>query len=398
MKIGLVHGVICGALLGPALGAGNPDFPVYREYSQPIAIYDASGHLTPAGNVAVDVAAVKQMRDGKAQEALLGRETLWDLTFSDRESVLETPAPLPPMPIARGDDGRRRKGTADDNWLAQSLSLPSLGQSHSNAAMHAMSSGKDSAWGWLADEIARNEELEFSEEDLLRAEAEALRQHVGGSAELENRLGATAERAIEYMPTTDEMTTAQRSAMIRDMEKEKVTVGTEPSGLAGVVNPSTSVFSGEQAARTEMAQTRQMLADLAGPARPEFPSLRETLGGTEGAARGDPDGRKPDVTPARQSERPTLDFSTRRASGGGLNLPTASPFADAARGPATAGGAAAWKTDWSQPGLSGDWAGGGPRGWGQPPSQPTPAGRPGLQPPSPTRAIQFDSGYKPAWH
>ena len=173
----LVSGLFWGWLVGCAFAAGSQGIPVYREYSQPIAIYDESGHLASGGEVAVDVRARKMMRDAKAQEALLGQETLWDMTFSSSESVFgkaSSPPMAVPAPAAGGGEGRRRKGGADDNWLAKSLSLPALGQTHSNAAMSVIGGNKESAWGWLADEVSWREEGDMTREEMMRAEAEVL--------------------------------------------------------------------------------------------------------------------------------------------------------------------------------------------------------------------------------
>ena len=51
----LVSGLFWGWLVGCAFAAGSQGIPVYREYSQPIAIYDESGHLASGGEVAVEM-------------------------------------------------------------------------------------------------------------------------------------------------------------------------------------------------------------------------------------------------------------------------------------------------------------------------------------------------------
>ena len=89
-------------LLGCAVRAPGRAVPVYREYSVPIAFYDERGEQAPLAAVAPDLAAFRSLRDGRSQEALLGKETLLPMSFQRGSSVFGTPAPLPGFGTATG--------------------------------------------------------------------------------------------------------------------------------------------------------------------------------------------------------------------------------------------------------------------------------------------------------
>jgi len=104
-----------------------------------------------------DQTMLESLRSTKAQEAYLGKETILDLGFESGRSVFSSRRPAAAVTVssASSDRRRRKKKESGQNWLAGSLSLPSLGQSSSNAAASALSAGApDSEWGWLADEVS----------------------------------------------------------------------------------------------------------------------------------------------------------------------------------------------------------------------------------------------------
>jgi len=159
MKKGDVMRAALVVLLGWAAGAPGRDVPVYREYTQPISFYDDSGERTVFGAGAPDLEAIQLVRDAKAQEGLMGKETVLDLNFGKGGSVFGASAPVAGKmaPQVGGGEERRRgsKNEPDRNWLAKSLLLPSLGQANSNAAAMAVSAAEgESGWGWLADDLS----------------------------------------------------------------------------------------------------------------------------------------------------------------------------------------------------------------------------------------------------
>ncbi|MGI6598469.1 MAG: hypothetical protein ACOX3F_01980 [Kiritimatiellia bacterium] len=403
----LVSGLFWGWLVGCAFAAGSQGIPVYREYSQPIAIYDESGHLASGGEVAVDVRARKMMRDAKAQEALLGQETLWDMTFSSSESVFGKASP-PPMaaaaPAAGGGEGRRRKGGADDNWLAKSLSLPALGQTHSNAAMSVIGGNKESAWGWLADEVSWREESDMTREEMMRAEAEVL--NVGGAQNV----------ALENMPNpfaglgsdgaakgAEEGTTVQRvTAAARPAEGDAAKVSVPPAGVGGAPGPAAPILRPEATARPELSQTRKAIAEMTGGMKTDFAALRESLVAGKSAPEGGA-GARPDFSAVGGRElgaRSVLSVEPLAGAGGtGLGAirgPTSVP--DWGGRSVVGGASTGWKADWSQPGMSVD-SGVSRGGWGgAPAAAPNPPGRPTPSAITPSRTIGSGGGYKPVWH
>ena len=155
---------------------------------------------------------------------------------------------------------------ADDNWLAKSLSLPALGQTHSNAAMSVIGGNKESAWGWLADEVSWREESDMTREEMMRAEAEVL--NVGGAQNV----------ALENMPNpfaglgsdgaakgAEEGTTVQRvTAAARPAEGDAAKVSVPPAGVGGAPGPAAPILRPEATARPELSQTRKAIAEMTG--------------------------------------------------------------------------------------------------------------------------------------
>ncbi len=147
-------------LLGFAGGAPGRDIPVYREYTQPIWFYGEQGEVRTVEADAPDQAARQAVHDAYAQEALMGKETILEMAFGPGASMIARPAPIlgKTTPVSGGGDVPRQSSSGSgENWLAKSLSLPSLGQKPESAAATAMDSGaKDSRWGWLAGEMSRS--------------------------------------------------------------------------------------------------------------------------------------------------------------------------------------------------------------------------------------------------
>lgn len=285
-------GLLC--LLGWTAGAPGRDVPVYREYSQPIFFYDEQGDRAEFTPLAPDLSALRQVRDVQAQDAMLGREAVLDLTFGKGGSIFGLPAPLPgkltPMG-GSGEEARRGKNPAGQNWLAKSLSLPSLGQKTTNAAVSAMSAGaRESNWGWLADEVATPAEGAESLQDKMRSEAgqdsvpspeTALREQNNPFESERSRAqaGSRQEKAGDGSAADDAI--SDRVAAQGQKPSDRATERSEASnrdlsGGDGLASPTMKTYR-EASAMAEMSQTRQLISDFSASARPDFASLRESL-------------------------------------------------------------------------------------------------------------------------
>ena len=244
-------------LLGCAGGAPGRDIPVYREYTQPIRFYDDEGELLAFSGAAPDLAARQAMHDAQAQAVMMGQETVLEMAFGTGASMLARPVPIvgkqSPM-TDEGGDLRRRKEEANQNWLAKSLSLPSLGQKPDSAAETAMAAGaKDSGWGWLAGEIA----------------------------------GPAGDAARKPEPESPEAPDADPAPEREDSPGLKE----EEAGLAPPdtrQNPTLAPPDLRNAtAVADMSQTRQALSDLAAGMRPEYAALPASVATAAGGAADD---------------------------------------------------------------------------------------------------------------
>lgn len=228
------------AMLGCAGGAPGRDIPVYREYTQPIRFYDEQGALLEFGGAAPDLAALRELRESQAQETMMGKETIVELAYGHGASLFAPPAPIPGKltPLADiGEDTGRRQKESGQNWLAKSLSLPSLGQTPDSAAETAMATGaKESGWGWLAGEMK------------------------GPAADGESPLPEDAEK-LEAEPESAESNPASR-------EDSKDANSLLPEGMHSYRGDSPMA---------EMSQTRKALAEFVAGTRPDYASLPATF-------------------------------------------------------------------------------------------------------------------------
>ena len=371
--------------LGAAAGAAGRDIPVYREYSRPIAFYDETGQRAEADMAAPDRTAKRSLRDAKAQEGLMGKETLLEVTFGHGASVFGREAALPGKRVPVDDGGeessrRQKKQETSRNWLAQSLALPGLGQSTRNAAMSAMSAaGEESSWGWLADEVANpqvdgpeNVSLEGGEENPLSDEIDPART---GSS---NPFAASKppepkdqKEVAAAAPGTD-----PRGPGEAESDWAKATDGATPTA-----RPAPMPFA------AEMSRTREMLAEMTASVRPDTSSFRM---GPESPAIGAAGKTAPSQQSLFASDAPRWG-GLAPAVGGAAGR---SAFGVGPTETSTAGGGA-WKGSWSAQDGGIDGSGGGGLSRYQNLADPTPAAA------TPTRG-SFKSGtsggYQPAWY
>ena len=351
MRKGEVMRVALVCLLGCAAGAPGRDVPVYREYTRPILFYDETGVQAGIEGGAPDLRALRALRDSQAQETMMGKETMLDLAFGSGGSVFGKPAPLSGKMSAAsgdGDDVRRRKDESGRNWLAKSLALPSLGQTSSNAALTAMSASEgESRWGWLADEVADRAEVA---EDAL-PEPEKFNPMAAQEAALSGGIPAADSARKESAPATDEDKAAANPFPARVDPGQKPSdraadrpapTGRDPAGGGSAAMQSYRAPS----AVAEMTQTRQMLSEFAGVARPDFVSLRESPGLSAGAA--------PGGAERAAADRPARDFSSLPGGapgGSAWNNPFSSGSGSAAGGGSP--GISSWQGGWSAQGAGG---------------------------------------------
>ncbi len=271
-------------LLGWAMCAPGREIPVYREYTLPISFYDEEGMPTAAP----DREAVQSLRDSKAQEALMGKEAVLTLTLTGGSSVFGTPAPvtgkMTPMTAGGEDNRRRQKGESGRNWLAKSLSLPSLGQTSSNAAASAISAGSsESSWGWLADEVAEGGDRLLEEEIDPLAAQEAMIS--GGVSPYET---ARAADRPEGDPVRSSAMPSDRDG--REQKSSDSLLARNDSAARDLVGEDRAVAAGKSyrtaPAMAEMSQTRQMISEWSAGARPDLSSWKEALGGASAESGG----------------------------------------------------------------------------------------------------------------
>jgi hypothetical protein len=237
-------------LLGCAAVAPGRDIPVYREYTQPIRFYDEQGALPVSDAAAPDRAALRAIHDSQAQGTMMGNETILEMAFGRGASMMAKPAPIPgkltPLAAVEDETGRRKEESGQ-NWLAQSLSLPSLGQKPDSAAATAMATGADdSRWGWLAGEMARQPEEE------------------GTLSEAGNP---------EQNPETDP-------------EARKAVSSQKPPETAPALPLERQSYRSDSAA-AEMSQTRKAMAEFTVGTRPDYAALPTTFAGAPAGAAGD---------------------------------------------------------------------------------------------------------------
>lgn len=281
MRISRVNWMLFALLSGFAGRLAAGEIPVYRAYTQPIQMGDGK----QMQQVGPDREALKNRRDTKAREGLMGKETLVDLGLESGDSVFKEARSVAGMDGMCPTSGRqaaqkKTKSSSEKNWLAGSLTLPSLGQSSSNTAQSAISGGdSDSSWGWLAAEVVRQsgeevllpEDLQ-SEEDLVAALSGEIRseretgspaQEEWSSSEREDVVGAFTERESVGMANAEmEMSAAPGTRAAWGRSAEPALWGQGSGGAT----------EGEI-----MSRTRELIADWSLSARPDFSSWRQDL-------------------------------------------------------------------------------------------------------------------------
>lgn len=289
-KIDVMRAALAG-LLGCAVGAPGREIPVYREYTQPIAFYDAAGTPLEFHAAGPDVAMSQSMRDAKAQEAMMGKETLLDLTFESGKSILSAqPSPIRGVaPDGRNrEDGRPQKnGNANRDWLVKSLALPSLGQTPTNTAASVMSGEgtEPSGWGWLASEVTGQasggeglpkDALPEEAYDPLAASESTLAREANPYAAGRAGEKASAEAKTKEAGSFPEMSVGGQKPSDRAAERSALS-GLDLQGGDRQPAPTMTDYSASPA-KAELSQTRQWLTELSSSSRPDFTSLRESLG------------------------------------------------------------------------------------------------------------------------
>ena len=386
---------LLAGLLGSAAGASGRDIPAYREYSQPISFYDDNGERTDFASVAPDVAALRSVRDVQAQEALMGKETLLDMTFGKGESVFAKTGPLPGKltpPASGRDETRSGSNSSGQNWLSKSLSLPSLGQASTNAAAAAISAGTtESSWGWLADEVVGApglpEELpeELSPEETYDP-ARAQNKEVPGSEDLRGPAGLAAKANPANAEPGSPGAAADREAGVQAQtptDRGMARNGASDRNVSGG-NELASATRRNSPAMAEMSQTRQMIAEFSAGARPDFASWREALATPSAEMPG-----KAVSAPSGPSSAVTL---SGQSGSGGWGAMDNRPIISSGAGSYASPGSSAWQGSWraqsaSESRLS--------------PFEVAPTPIEAVVPaatPAATRSNPFGGGYKPAWY
>lgn len=366
-------------LLGAAGSAPGREIPVYREYTVPISFAAVPGERMAAEAGVPDLTELRSFREVQARDALLGKETLLGLNFSGGSSAFGQRAPVPGKmaPPPGGDDGRRNKrNDVGQNWLVKSIQLPALGQTPSNAASPVMALDEnESGWGWLVDEVAKSDAGGAGPQEELLAETEEFNPF------LRDRAAALAP-AGNANALPNNLAAQGNAGQDRSLSNPYARSGAAPDRPGGS-GQALADFSAPKDYRVSLnaagglSQTRELIAEFAGAARPDFTSLRESLAGASAAPS---DGEE--IVPASPGEE-LLSGATRPAAGSG--------------GPSFAGGAStrpgggtSWQGGWSAAGVEASVL---PRletpsATALPAAPPVDSPRPGLS----------SGGYKPAWY
>ena len=352
--------------LAAAAAAAARGIPVYREYTLPISFADESTAEFAAAEVgAPDLAARRELRDAPSREALLGKETLLDLGLRAapaRGDAAPVPGKLSP-PVA----AERRRGSKDKddrNWLAGSLTLPTLGQTASNAAAAVIAPGtKESSRGWLADEMAKGTALPETPQ-------EQWRQELQGPDPYARDPASAAAAAGDGQPAAPGSAPISESAVKRNVQA-RTAPAAQDSGLSAASWPARTDLGGTGMPRDSapaaggMNQTRQLIAEYTGGARPDFAALRAAL------VQGQP------ISSGGDKSAATASFGAPPASGFGRATFSGTP---ASQGSSWQGG----------------WRGAGVGSTLTPSAEPLPA--PAVPATTPPRPAAASGGYKPAWY
>ena len=274
--------VAVASLLGCVAGAWGRVLPVHREYTQSIVFYDERGQREDWSGSAPDLAALQSLRSLKAQEGLLGKETLLDMSFRSGGQVFGNSSKSAggAMPFRDVEESRGKREKQGDNWLVQSLSLPGIGQVSSNAALSAMNAdGRESGWGWLADEVAVAAESPDEGMPMEDESGEYL-------SEFDARQAAESYPG-EKVPLRQEETGERRSGDLVSPSD----LATRSEGRAPESGKTSSAGSGsgvqpQAMAMPSMPRTREMLSQLPGFSKTAERSV--SVEGTDRAVAGTP--------------------------------------------------------------------------------------------------------------
>ena len=295
MTIHPVMRAVAAGLLGCAAGAAGREIPVHREYTRPIVFTDHRGGTWMFAAEAAGLDAQRALKSAQAKEALLGRETLFDITFGKSGAALLAPARAAPVSLpGPAERPRREDGDADRNWLSQSLTLPGLGQTSTNAAAAAISAGdEESDWGWLADAVSgRSPEMDGRADEMLADENQDMSD---SAAALQDMAKAFAGRDGES--ARPERESAAADPLTAAAFPDPANLAPEAPAAAWGGGPAAAREWGgrrEAASATApaawsgpaiagMDQTRKVLDELSAGFRPDFTAMRDSLIGS-GAA------------------------------------------------------------------------------------------------------------------
>lgn len=354
--------------LAAAAGAAARPLPVYREYTVPITFaLDPETPSAAADLAAPDLAAHRELRDAPAREDLLGKETLLDLGQVRAASARGAAAPVPGK-LTPPAAGERRGGTqenANRNWLAGSLALPTLGQTASNTASAVMGrDSRESSRGWLVDEVAKASGVPETPQDQWQQELENPNSYARESASPAPSAADARSSASGPAPLSDSAVKrnaqARNAPTLQDSEASAASWAVRAGGApAGAARQTGGAEAGG------MSQTRQILSELTGAARPDFAALRASL------------------------------VQGNSVASGGDSASSAARFGMA---PASQAGRSAFGVTPSSSGLSwqGGWHGTGLGGSALKMAEPIPA--PVVPAASAPRPAMSSGGYKPAWY
>lgn len=351
--------------LAAAAAAAARGLPVYREYTVPISFAaEPAAEFAAAEIGAPDLAARRELRDAPSREALLGKETLLDLGLRDapaRGDAAPVPGKLSP-PVST----ERRRGSKDKddrNWLAGSLTLPTLGQTASNAAAAVIApDARESSRGWLADEMAKAVALPGTPQEQWRQELQGPDPYARDSS-------VAAAAAGDGRSGTSASAPPSESAVKRNVQA-RTAPAAQDSGRAAASWPARTDLGGTGMPRESasaaggMNQTRQLIGEYTGAARPDFAALRNAL------VQGKPVASGGDISAASAS----------------FGAPPASGFGRAVFGGTPSSQGSSWQGGWRGAGA----------GAVAPRTEPLPA--PVVPASAAPRPAAASGGYKPAWH
>ena len=275
MRIALV-----GGLVGAAAAAAR-DIPVYREYTVPISFAaEADREFAAADVAAPDLAAGRELRDGQSREAMLGKETILDLGLGRASAPRGDAAPVPGKLTPPAAPERRRGGKKEDsdrNWLVSSLTLPTLGQTASNAAAAVIArDNQESSRGWLVDDVARAATGAEMAQEQWRQERE-------GNDSYAREAVAAAEAAADAKTLSPSAAPLAEAAAKRIAQARTAAAGPDSGRPASSWSARADGGTGRSgwepgsAAAGGMSRTRQLVAEYSAGGRPDFAALRASL-------------------------------------------------------------------------------------------------------------------------